>query len=446
MSIVVRVTLLRATYHGLARDERVQWPPDPVRLLGALKSGVHALDGSPSSATAHSALNRLVEASPPTIRTPRHVRLEHPDTYTDRTGLPLRLSSKYEEQPARLLTLAPFGMDSSNRVTKRRDGVALAGHVLDFEIDVDMPPNEVSALDAAARHIPYFGRSEDAAMVEVQQQARETTDDDLVAWYPSDDPDGNSRGWQPNTLEWMDENYLRVFSDDPVVSSLPSLPPTGYVRPLTYSTDAPLAIQPAATALIVLPLRVSTDQYRTPRLLGRLHEHKLMPSGWKPLPLTASFHQNSDGRLVGLGFYPSDDADTTEPPAQWLPKLHEKLSGDQAQQRQLASLLPETWTGPARRWTSTTPLRGFPQLMILEDALRREAEQRFGLDVEIIEASTHARTRREHRWANSTYTDGFGLWWVTLEFTQPLTGPLQLGASTKHGFGAFLPKTQGGQS
>lgn len=437
MSIVVSITLVRAAYHGLAQGKRVQWPPDPVRLLGALKSGAHAMDDSTLSATAHDALSRLVEAPPPTITTPRHVRLGHPSTYTDRTGLPDRLSSTHEERATRLLTLAPFGMDSWNRDAKPRDGVALAGHVLDFEIDVDMPSDEVHALGAAARNVAYFGRSEDAAVVEVLQQSREKTTDDgsRVTWYPSVDPGGDFRGWQPNTIEWMDENHSRVFSDDPVVSSLPALPPTGYVCSLIYSTDDPHAGPPALT---VLRLPSSKEQHKTPNLLRQLRQH--VPSGWRILPLTASSHQNSDGRLVGLGFYPDDDADTADIQSLPLPELREDLGALPADQRQLASLLSETWTGPARRWISTTPLRGFPHLMILEDALRREAERRFGLGVEIIEASTHTRSSREHRWANSTYTDGFGLWWVILDFTQPLTGPLQLGASTEHGFGAFLPR------
>ncbi len=436
MSVVISVTLVRPAYHGLAHGWRVQWPPDPVRLLGALKSGAHALDDSTLSVTAHAALLRLVEAPPPTITAPRHVRLDHPPTYTDRTGLPDRLSSTYEEKAARLLTLAPFGMDSSNRDAKPRDGVALAGHVLDFEVDVDMPPNEVDALDAAARHIAYFGRSEDAAVVEVSRQSRDKAvdDDSRVRWYPSFDRAGDSRGWQPNTIEWMDQNHSRVFSDDPVVSSLPALPTTGYVRPLTYSTDGPPTVGPMLT---VVRLPASTEQSQTPSLLRRLYP--LIPSGWKALPLTASSHRSSDGRLVGLGFYRLDDAKTGDQPPP-LVELREELGGPPADQRLVASLLPETWTGPARRWVSTTPLRGFPQLMILEDALRREAERRFGLGVEVVEASTHARTSRQHRWANSAYTDGLGLWWVTLDFAQPITGPLQLGASTEHGFGAFLPE------
>lgn len=437
MSIVISVTLVRAAFHGLTRGRGVQWPPDPVRLLGALKSGAHALDGSALSAIAHDALNRLVEAPPPIITTPLHAPLDHPATYTDRTGLPDELSSTYEEKASRLLTLAPFGMDSSNRVAKPRDGVALADRVLDFEIDIDLSPNEIHALDAAARHVAYFGRSEDAAVVEVFTQPRDTTADDnsRVTWYPLSCHGGDSRGWQANTIEWMDENHARVFFDDPTVSSLPSLPATGYVRPLTYSTDRPQTDQPVLT---VVQLRSSKEQHQTPSLLRRLQPR--VPSGWKTLPLTASSHQNSGGRLVGLGFYPGDDADTGEAQSLPLADLHAELGAPPADQRQLASLTPKTWTGPARRWTSTTPLRGFPHLMILDDALRREAEQLFGVDVEIIEASTHARTSQEHRWANSAYADGFGLWWVTLEFAQPITGPLQLGASTEHGFGAFLPR------
>lgn len=438
MAIVIRVTLVRAAFHGLTREGRVQWPPDPVRLLGALKSGAHAPDDPAVSVTAHDALNRLLDAPPPIITTPLHVPLDHPDTHTDRTGLPDKLSSTYEEKASRLLTLAPFAMDSSNRDAKPRDGVALAGRILEFEIDVDLTPDEAHALDAAARHIAYFGRSEDAAIVEVLPQPRATMadDDTRLRWYPSFNPRGNSRGWQANTIAWMDENHARVFSDDPTVSSLPSLPPTGYVRPLTYSTDAPTADQ---FVLTVVRLPSSRQQHQTPTLLRRVRPH--VPSELRILPLTASSHPNSDGRLVGLGIYPGGDAATGETQS-LLAELREVVGVPPDDQRELVSLKPETWTGPARRWTSTTPLRGFPQLMILEYALRQEAQRRFSVDVGVAEASTHARTSREHRWANSAYTDGLALWWVTLEFARPITGPLQLGASTEDGFGAFLPSTR----
>lgn len=435
MRIVIRVSLVRAAYHGLTRGERVQWPPDPVRLLGALKNGAHAMEDSVLSKIAHDALKRLVEAPPPTITTPRHVQLEHPPTYTDRTGLPDRLSTTYEEKPLRLLTLAPLSMDSHNRTAKPRDGVALAGRVIDYETDANLTPEQILALDAAARHIPYFGRSEDAAVVEVLQQHDAAEDDSRVTWYPCPDLKGHSRGWQPNTIEWMNENHSRVFSGDPRMSSLPFLPTAGYVCPLTYSTHGPRAVQPG---LVILRLPTPKEQHQTPNLLRRLGP--LMPSGWRILPLTASSHRNSDGHLVGLGFYPTGHPDMVGTQPLPFSKLEVVLGKPTSNQRALATLRPDTWTGPARRWTSTTPLRGFPNLIILEDALRQEAERRFSIGIKIVEASTHARTSKDHRWSNSAYTDGYGLWWVTLEFARPITGPLQLGITTEHGFGTFLPE------
>jgi hypothetical protein len=438
VGIVVKVTLVRPAFHGMTRHGGVQWPPDPVRLLGALKSGAHALDASAPASAAHDVLNRLVEAPPPTITAPQHVLLDHPATYTDRTGLPERLSSTYEEKASRLLTLAPFNMDSFNRDAKPRDGVALAGHTLEFAIDVDLTPDEVEALDLAARQVSYFGRSEDAAILEVVAQSHGSAGGDTsgVTWHPSFDSGGTSRGWQRNTIAWLDENHARVFSDDPAISSLPALPPTGYVTPLTYSTASAQTDQPA---LAIVRLPSSLPQHQTPRLLSGLLSQ--VPSTCRLVPLTASSHPNSDGRLVGVGIHTQDVAAEGDA-ARLATKLRDALGAPPEDQRRLASLEPGTWTGPARRWTSTTPLRGFPQLLVLEHALRREAQQRFGIDVEIVAASTHTQTPREHRWANSSYTDGLGLWWVTVAFAESIAGPLQLGVSTEHGFGTFLPVMQ----
>ncbi|WP_309130787.1 type I-U CRISPR-associated protein Csb2 [Brevibacterium sp.] len=434
MSLLVTVTLFRPTFHGHGRTGEVQWPPSPIRLLGALKQGAHSLESSDTARRAHDALNRLVAAPPPIIHTSDHRDLAIPDTYTDRTWLPSRLSATHGETAVEYLGLEHFGMDSHNRVAKPQGAVALAGRRLEFRIEIELEPEHIEALDAAARLVPYFGRSNDPAMLNVLSiDDTYAASRHLIAWHPSKRPMGHLLGWQPNTIAWMDENHRRRFSEDGSINVLPTLPPDAYTQPLSYSRAVP-----RQERMHVLELPTSVPQPRAPALMREIAE--VLPPQWRALPLTASLHPQSDGRLAGIGLLPLEIAEVP-PPLAAVNAVINRCVYDRAAVTSGAvrTLDPSTWTRSAIRWTSTTPLRGFPDIRVLSYNLCQETQEHFGTGVTITEAHSEPHRRGEHRWPSSAYSDGLAQWWLEIEFDGPVEGPLALGASTDHGFGMFLP-------
>lgn len=435
MTLVVSIGLLRSIFHGLDSQGRAQWPPAPVRLLGALKSGAHALEDPPLADLAHAALARIATSPPPVIHAPDARDLQIPGTYTDRTWLPERLiTTTHGSEPGQYLGLGLFGMDSGNRDLKPQAAMTLDGRVIDVHIDVDLPPEEVEALDAAAALVPYFGRSQDAAMLRVrsveQGSAPPTSG---VIWYPHADASGPTRGWGPNTIEWMNENYARVFGEDPTLNILPPLPAEAYTHALTYS---PVRVRPGSMS--VIPLKTSVAQHLAPKLFTEMSQQ--MPTSWQAFPLTVSEHAASDGRLVGIGFL-GPAARTGEPsPAALVLDAVERSGFPEGRSVRLSRTHdPCTWEKPSHRWISTTPLRAFPDARVLTHVVVQEIADRYNTTALVREAHAAPIRAQDHRWSGEGLADGFGQWWVTVETAEQIEGPLMLGASTERGFGMFRP-------
>jgi CRISPR-associated protein GSU0054/csb2, Dpsyc system len=428
MTCIVRFRFLRMSFHGLVEKGVSQWPPSPVRVLGALKSGAHALTDSIHKENAFDALAKITKAPPPIIHAPQHTALNIPPTYTDRTGLPEKLGSSSEEKPGRYHSLDLFGINSKNRELKPQDAVALAGNTLDFVIDVNLNESQLESLTEAAKLVPYFGRSNDTATVEIlgpesswEPPAYSKT------WFPSKFSSGKWRGWQQNTLTWMDANFERVFSSDPSVNQLPIIDSGPHVCPLHYSE---LPIPDATTRLHVEALAKPRNQWQIPSLMGRIN--KQLPNEWSAIPLTISGHKHANGKVAGVGLIPPKGTDFANPP---LEEFYEALGDDLGGPRPIKTLDPATWSGPARKWRSATPLRAFPNEVVVAHSIAEE----YGQSFISIDASKQPIESDQFMWANSTYTDGFGQWWVTIEFEEPQNGPLVLGASKEDGFGVFLP-------
>lgn len=431
--ITVTMTLFRPAFHGLDSRGRAQWPPAPVRVLGALKAGAHALGDPRAANLAHAAIARIAGSPPPVIHAPDAIDLEVPGTYTDRTSLPERLTSSHGSKPQQFLGLQHFDMDSSNRDLKPQGGIALDGRTIDVLVDVDLTSEEIAALDAAAALVPYFGRSQDPAMLEVRPAEKLPRPAGCVSWYAREDAGGRTRGWQTNTVEWMDENYERVFGDDPASNPLPPLPAEAYTRMLTYS---PARVHPGS--MTVVPLGCSIEQHHVRSLFGEMARE--IPTGWSTFPLTLSGHAASDGRLVGIGFLGNAGKADDPSPAVVVANAVERAGLRHGRPVRLsAAHEPRTWEKPSRSWVSTTPLRAFPDARVLAFALTQEIADRYSTAVMVREAQTSPARPQDHRWSGEGLTDGFGQWWVTLETTDEVEGPLSLGASTDQGFGMFRP-------
>ena len=71
----------RPEYHGLRQNGTVDWPPSPVRLLGALTAGAHMMpESDPERDKALAALQEITESAPPAIHVPHVFPLDLPRT------------------------------------------------------------------------------------------------------------------------------------------------------------------------------------------------------------------------------------------------------------------------------------------------------------------------------------------------------------------------------
>ncbi|GAA3585684.1 hypothetical protein GCM10022198_06200 [Klugiella xanthotipulae] len=449
--ICVEIEFYRPAFHGLVSGGRPEWPPSPVRLLGALKSGAHAIVEPGLEQRAHALLDRIVTAPHPVIEAPLAYDLDIPDSYQDWTWVPDRVTDK---TAGASLGLSCFAMDSSNRTPKPQGALALSGTALRYFITVDVDQADLAVLQSVAQQVPYFGRSQDPACVCVYEsdEARylssgEAHDGDKtrVVWYPTPHDRGKSRGWQSNTIRWMDLNYERVFSDDDSINFLPPLPPDGYTQPVVYAPTRAGGVGQDAT---VIPFERGLEHQRIPSVIGELNR-LLTGSGWRVIPLTVSAQAHADGRCVGVALTPtpSPGAGAEEPPqtqgeriaaiADWCTEHQKHFRGQAVGQPK--ALHPHRLRPHARHWASTTPMRAFPDVRVLAYETEREIFERYGVKARVTEASTEPVKRWQHVLSNGSYPDGYRQWWVRIECEEKVSGPLLLGASTSEGFGVFQP-------
>lgn len=456
--ITIHVALYRSSFHGLRDTGQPDWPPSPRRILGALIAGAYALPDDLIRDRALEALRRLSCSSAPVIDAPRHAPLGLPPTYAPKTWLPdtTRAAAIGDN-----LDLSLFGVDTRSRTLKPQGGVALTDTTIAFHVDLICDEVDLAALDAAARHVPYFGTSRDPADLSVTRTQRlgDPPEPAQERWYPHSRSDGHTHGWQSNTFDWFEANFQRTFGRDPAVAQLPPIPPAGFVEQLAYRLEAP-AIH---VTFPIAQLTRSVPNNRIPGLIKQLsHELASLLSGWQVFPLTVSDEwadpkANGDGRCVGFGLTLTPvDADVLDARARATKWTQERAQAQQLLAKHVAllrveadglvvgrsaALNPVTWTGPADTWYSTTPLRAFPDERVVHYELSTQLNERYGVEVTELALQRGPRIRRNGRWSNSDLADGLNQWWAEITLSEQVEGPLLLGAATERGFGTFRPRS-----
>lgn len=444
----VHVEFWRPAFHGLRTTGEPDWPPSPARLLGALKAGSHALeDSSPGQARALAILQRMAEAPPPVITAPRMIELRLPATYTEKTWKPSRLTNN---QAGRFLDTSAIGMDTRSRTLKPNGGIALAENALVYSIELEIDDDELRALQRAAAAVPYFGTSKDPADITI----RHTTDGETIGesanldpetqqrWQPRARADGRSRGWLPNTMQWFDINYERVFGEDPVLNQLGPIAAHGYTQPLAYSPRS--ASRPGEFPIVPFTASIPHHSIREPLAAAN---RRLRAEGipWTAFPATVSNSAHADGRLVGIGILPDSDED----------RRHGSEAAEMVVESEIAMLDPasdsfpvidpaalraRTWIGPSASWYSATPMRAFPDRRVLEYEVHRELGSRFNARVLEVRATSVPTSKAHRPWADGALADGLGQWWLEVDLAEPIDGPVVLGRAKDHGFGLFHPR------
>lgn len=427
----ITVDLWQPYVHGLVADWTPEWPPAPFRLAQALIAGCHRPETDHDAVQAVRALTGLPN---PEITVPAAREARLPTTYTHRTGGPMEGTIAPIELK-RLLDLPVAGLAASNRTAKPTRLMLLADTRLEFLVDDPDGTVDIDALDRAARLVPYFGRSQDGCDMSVTAVGPDEADPpksvgrlrivhgEFAAgtWVPRFDSRGATRGWAPNSCDWMDAQYAAVMGG----SSLPTFSPEPYLTRLSYG--APAATEDQSSRHVVIATARPVQNHRIPEFLRALGP---LPAG--TFPCVVARHREASGQLVGIGM------PLGSPQIETL-REHADLRAEPPTLA-VGALDPRVWEEQATTWCSATPLRAFPDQRVAEYVIGREANETLGA-VPDFTWSTSPERPWHRRWSQPA--DGLRTWWVTLRFDRPVGGPLVLGATKNEGFGLFVPDMVG---
>jgi hypothetical protein len=413
------IDFVRPVFHGLTAAARPEWPPSPVRLMGALIAGAHALPEQRRRA-ALDAIAMVAESPAPSIDVPEGKRLHHPPTYTEKSA-PTSTRGLRD-----FLDLSRAGMSTTSRTLKHVDGTLLEGTQVGFVLDVD--DDLVPALDDAASQVPYFGRSHDHASLGV------TVDEHIPEYTSRRTPrivaSGEWRGWNPLTPRWFEARFEALFRSP---SNL--IPEAGgAVTPLDYrphqTARPPEPDGDGASELSFVPFTSGVQQSVLPRLLVDIAPHP----GAERFPVIN--HYYGDSRCHGIAVRGTSQDRRTE-----VSNLTSRLAERSRPPMINFGLRSEGVLNfyrnqtSQRRWVTVTPIRAFGHRIVLEKSLSDAA----GMPVEVVAAATDPQFTWQRRWPNGRLVDGRSTWFVEFITAEPVDGPLLIGERTDLGFGLCVP-------
>lgn len=430
----------RPEYHGLRENGTVDWPPSPVRLLGALTSGAYKLPKE-SRGQVLEGLQAISESPPPLIYAPEAHGLDLPDTYTQKSGLDA-LAAGTGKHMREFLDLSLVGLNAASSTRKPVDGVALDEGRVVYEVDAALVPTQTSALRVAAWNVPYFGRSMDPASLELLGRRPDVSSLNRLLGTPT--TSGMTRGWTARSMSWYQMNYERLFEGGDL--PLPAVPSAGYVQPLDY------AVGVRRMPVQIVPVTRSVPSHRVPAFMQTLEglDGFHLPEDLSVFPAVNAGHERSDGRCLGVGITAQENNAATRgkllaaaselAPLVWERSLLKYQVGP-TPRLDAWTLQDERWTGSGADWVSATPYRGFPDEFMVRHVVGEEIKRRFGVEPEVT-AYTSPQNRWEHRWAQGRFSDGLRDWWVQIRLPLPVSGPLLLTENQRFGTGVFVSRQE----
>lgn len=432
-AVEITVDFCQPVFSGLDQFNEPEWPPSPFRLAQALMAGCCRPTLDAGARTALEALTRLEN---PEIILPSARTAKLPGTFTHRSGGPMEGSETKGKPLERILDLTVAGLSATNRTEKPQGRTLLADTQLVFRVADPEHTVDVEALDRAAARVPYFGRSHDLCDVTVSRAdvpgdgpKLPSGCEHLVPVVDSRGTRGTTRGWAPNSCSWMDLNYATTTEG----GQLPPFSPEPYLTRLTYRRARSITRPSRRVAILELRRPVSSPQI--PELLARvLGSADLTSLGVTAFPCVTAGHQHADGRLRGIGLF-GDDSTQLREAVRRLRDSEELSSGPPDLVAKVVD--PAYWERTSRHWVSATPLRGFPDIRVVDPLIRDEVKTTTG-EFATIGWSNKPERRWQYPWRQPP--DGHSLWWARLTFAQPVPGPLLFGRTTEKGFGLLVPE------
>lgn len=413
----------RRSYHGLRSTGSQDWPPSPVRLLGALVAGAHALDDGSEVDQARSAIQTLAATEAPVIHTSEIIALAHPATFTEKSAPATRKATKGQLES--FLDLTHLDMATTSRIPKPMLGVALEVPSVVFDVG-PLEAETVAGLRLAASRVGYFGRSQDHAVIAVSEEVPDLTGLS-VTHIPRRSSSGSSRGWTPQTLAWLDARHDAIMNSPghPIPSDAAAVQGLEYRSPGERNTPSSATNRgPGMSPVMFLS---SIRQADVPRVLARL---AASPPSVDIIPLINT--GRSPARCFGLAVRGdlTPRIDAVQAIRDALPDLvdTDEVAGGRLFDRYARAT-------PSTSWITATPIRAFGHPFMLNRAFELA-----GLNgVEIIEADTRPANDWQNRLPDLDLGDGLSQWFVQFRTPEPTTGPLLVGAALTRGFGLCVP-------
>ncbi|MHB1999588.1 MAG: type I-G CRISPR-associated protein Csb2 [Solirubrobacteraceae bacterium] len=187
LRIILRFPL--GVYHARSASEQPEWPPSPLRLIGALLAAAHERPGAEPE-TDRPLLQRLCEAPAPLVIAPDSVAVGE-QAGADEV---VRLRGVTRWAPRNYVTgpLSPRNL-GRDRAEVNKSGVAIGERPVVIEWpDLDLDERDLERLSALASEVTFLGTTRSPAIAEVHNNAPDVARADreaLETWAPgaSDD-------------------------------------------------------------------------------------------------------------------------------------------------------------------------------------------------------------------------------------------------------------------
>lgn len=479
--------------------EEPEWPPSPVRLIGALLAAAHRQDGSPDAE--REVIERLCGATHPTIVAPPSspVNDQDPGSVAELRG------------PSRWAPRNYFGAKGRAQAGVEKVGVALGEQAVTFEWpDLNLSADEEGLLRLLATEIAFLGTSRSPVIATVRTDPADDSPVD-TGWQPATEDSSGSSLWvrvpDAKTIAAFDARHAlrrserdRVesaqFAPSPALGRTVAYVPRGQQHPDSSTLFDPewwgeMLIVPLDTARSEIVPRISAS-YLVARamrtaLLGAFadpgHPGEAPPilrsRGNDPhcaiVPLADILHRHSKGAILGVAIVLPSGQRVTDLPAQ-RHRIEEGLASllretEDSPQRHLqipdagklflrrpslvkpwpATLDRHRYLKASRTWATATPIVHSRWAKKKHGGLATQIQrdlEHVGLPaperIEILSSSPFpgaatkpvARNRVPPSWRSSM--DG-PMSHVRLTFDRPVAGPVLIGKARHFGLGLCLP-------
>lgn len=405
--------------------KKVEWPPHPDRLYQALVDAALPAD--------RPALAWIEQQAPPHVDCGAAVALQWgaegcafvPTNYPIKT--------------------ATDALPEFRNKQARQFPMAVPEGPVSYVWPVDPPPAVFESLHRTVARVTHLGRSDSLAMLALEPGSVP------CRWVTQEHGNHPMRVPRPGRLNQLDIAFANGQRS-------PIAPQVRYGHADNQPTVAgpweglvvmrlskPIAVEHVALAADALRRAVLSRLGDTAPLLA--HGHAATPHmGWVGLPNLGDY---GDGTLIGLAMVVPNDCDPLERAhciAAVLQVDHVMLSGiryNLIRPTAAMSLHERTWSRPARRWVSATPvvLDRFPKGQVTPEDIVAQGCVRAGypLPVRVTWSQTSSLSMPPAREFRLRKPGGLFAHAV-IEFAQPVGGPVLVGRERHFGLGLFLPQ------